>query len=166
MKEAICVEVSFFQLLLFLLWCFFASRVRQSPGKPVTRKRCVLFHCCDGCCDEGTKINDLSSQQREKLSDISGNLVEIHGSFFSRTSSSSLWLYTVSSEIVRSSISSNRNIKSGFKCRKPSFWMFTEIFSLISFRLKTSQLLKTMISLMKVTSYKSEMTTRSTSWRS
>lgn len=54
----------------------------------------------------------------------------------------------------------------GFNTESHHFGCLLKYFPWFFFRQKTSQLLKTMISLMKVTSYKSEMTTRSTSWRS
>lgn len=168
LKEAVRVEVTFSLLRLFLLWSFFVSRVRQSPGKPATRKRCVLFHCCDSCCYEGTKINDLSSQQREKPVrhfKIPCRNTQIFASVWHPVSACSyiqLALDLVAVVLVVTVI-----LIVGLNTKKLSIRMFTKIFPwFFCFRLKTSQLLKTMTSLMKVTSYKLEMTTRSTSWRS
>lgn len=50
---------------------FLFFRVLRSQGKPVTRKRCVLFLCSDGCCCDGIKIKALRSPPEANLSNDS-----------------------------------------------------------------------------------------------
>lgn len=85
----------------------------------MTRKRCVFFHRCDGCCYEGTEINDLSDPQREKLSDISRNLVEADRSLLQYLLILHQLVLTVDSVVRSGLVILTSNVNSGFIHRKP-----------------------------------------------